>query len=150
MIHLLIAVVALTWYLIWMNKHIGIPTSISSTFYENKTRWTYTMVIAGIGGLMSFVDPGSLLHYAGFSLILGTAAPDFKHESSMSKLFHFAFTGATAILGWAYLGGWWLGLAGGVLIGGSKLIEAKFPKAVFWAELVLFYSVLIGALLRFI
>lgn len=74
MIYIVIALVALTWFLLWAYKHEGIPESISSLFYRPKTQWTYTMVISGVGVLMTLVAPKSILHYAGISLILGTAA----------------------------------------------------------------------------
>ncbi len=149
MIYLLIAIIALTWFSYWTYKHIGIPTSHSSTYYHDKTSYTYLLVIGGIGVLMSFVEPHSLLHYAGASLCLGTLAPAFRSETSVSKLIHFGLTALTAILGFAYIGGWWMGLAGGILIGASKLIESKKPqwKPVWVAEQILFYTTLIGALI---
>ena len=90
MTYTIIALVALTWFLLWAYKHVGIPASISSLFYFSKTRWTYTMVISGIGVLMTLAEPESIIHYAGISLILGTAAPDYRNTNSLSKYFYFA------------------------------------------------------------
>jgi len=135
----LISITTLTVFLYWAIKHVGIPTSISSLFYPAKTRWTYTIVIGGIGSLMTLVDPYSLIHYAGISLILGTAAPNFKHESSLSKPLHYGFTGLTALLAWTYIGGIWMGLAGVLLIGVAKLLDKRIANPVFWAEVILFY-----------
>ena len=98
MIYTVIALVALTWFLLWAYKHEGIPESISSLFYRPKTQWTYTMVISGVGALMTLVAPESILHYAGISLILGTATPDYRDTDSLSKYFHFGLTFITAFL----------------------------------------------------
>lgn len=136
---MILPALTLTLFLIWAIKHIGVPTSISSLFYYAKTQWTYTIVVSGIGGLMSFYEPHSLLHYAGFSLVLGTAAPHFKHSTSLSKIFHYGFTGLTALLAWTHVGGIWMGLAGVALIGSAKLSERKVKNPVFWAEVALFY-----------
>ena len=69
MIYTVIALVALTWFLFWAYKHEDIPESISSLFYRPKRQWTYTMVISGVGALMTLVAPESILHYAGISFI---------------------------------------------------------------------------------
>ncbi len=150
MIYLITALIAITWFSYWTYKHVGIPTSHSSTYYFNKIKWTYTMVIGGIGVLMLMGFPDTLLGYAGASLILGTHAPDFRDKGSLSVYLHFGLTAITAILGFAYIGGWWMGLAGGVLIGASKLLEGKKPEwnPVYWAEQILFYTTLIGALIK--
>lgn len=91
-IYPVIALVALTWLLLWAYKHEGIPESISSLFYRPKTHWTYTKVISGVGALMTLVVLESILHYAGISLILGNAAPDYRDTDSLSKYFHFGLT----------------------------------------------------------
>ena len=96
MIYTVITLVALSWFLLWAFRHEGIPESISSLFYRPKTQWTYTMVISGVGALMTLVAPTSILHYAGISLILGTAAPDYRDADSLSKYFHFGLTFITA------------------------------------------------------
>ena len=96
MIYTVITLVALSGFLLWAYRHEGIPESISSLFYRPKTQWTYTMVISGVGALMTLVAPTSILHYAGISLILGTAAPDYRDADSLSKYFHFGLTFITA------------------------------------------------------
>ena len=50
MIYTVISLVALTWFLLWAYKHVGISESISSLFYRPKTQWTYTMVISLVFG----------------------------------------------------------------------------------------------------
>ena len=49
-----------------------------------------------LGALMTLVAPESILHYAGISLILETAAPDYRDTDSLSKYFHFGLTFITA------------------------------------------------------
>ena len=148
MIYLILALLALSIFIVWAVAHIGVPTSISSTFYRGKTQKTYTMVITGIGVLMMLYLPNTLIQWAGVGLILGTAAPDFKHTSSLSKLFHFGFTGTTALLAWWYIGGLWFGFAGVGLLGLAKLSEHRLTiNPVFWAELVLFYVTFFGLLI---
>ena len=148
MIPTLLSITALTIFLIWAIRHVGKPTSISSLFYPTTTRWTYTVVISGIGALMTLVDPHTLIHYAGISLVFGTAAPHFKHESSLSKPLHFGFTAITAILAIAYVTNFWMGITAAALLGASKLLERRIKNPVFWAELLLFYSVFILILIQ--
>lgn len=147
MIYLITSATALTIFLVWMYKNIGIPQSISATFYDSKTRWTYTAVVSGIGALMIFIDHGSLLSFAGLSLVLGTAAPDFKDTASLSMQLHYGLTATTAVLAGVYLFGLW-GLLAGVVLGVSTLIDNKIPKAVFWAEILLFYTAFTGVFLK--
>ena len=66
------------------------------------------MVISGVGALMTLVAPESILHYAGISLILGTAAPDYRDTDSLSKYFHFGLTFIKAFLAWFAVGGIYL------------------------------------------
>lgn len=147
MIYLTLAILALSIFVYWAVKHIGLPSSISSTFYRAKTQKTYTMVITGIGVLMMLYLPDTLIQWAGVSLILGTAAPDFKHTSSLSKLLHFGFTGTTALLAWWYVAGMWFGFAGLALLGVAKLSEKRLTiQPVFLAELILFYVTFFGLL----
>ena len=148
MIFLLFAILALSIFIVWAVAHIGVPTSISSTFYNGKTQKTYTLVISGIGVLMMLYLPQTLIQWAGVSLILGTAAPDFKHATSFSKLIHFLFTGATALLAWWHIGGMWMGFAGVGLLGLAKLGEKRLTiNPVLWIELVLFYITFFGLLI---
>lgn len=148
MIYLLTAIVALSIFIYWAFVHIGLPSSISSTFYESKTQKTYTMVITGIGVLMMLYLPDTLIQWAGVSLIMGTAAPDFNHATSLSKLLHFGFTGTTALLAWWYIGGLWFGIAGLALLGLAKLSEKRLTiQPVFWAEVILFYVTFFGLLI---
>ena len=148
MIPTLLSITALTIFLIWAIRHVGVPTSISSLFYPTKTRWTYTMVISGIGALMTGVDPHSYIHVAGVFLVLATAAPHFKHENSLSKQLHYSFTAMTAILAIAYLSSLWIGIGAAALLGVAKLLEKRIKNAVFWVEVLLFFSVLIGIIIK--
>lgn len=148
MIYLITAMLALSVFVFWVFVHTGLPSSISSTFYHNKTQKTYTQVISGIGVLMMLYLPDTLIQWAGVCLIFGTAAPDFKHTSSLSKQIHFGFTGATALLAWWYVGGIWFGVVGVVLLGLAKLSEKRLTiQPVFWAELILFYVTFFGLLI---
>ena len=149
MIPIIIALVALSWFLVWAIRYVGVPTSISSLYYESKIRWTYTLVISGIGALMTFVAPYSLIHWAGVSLILGTAAPHFRDVFSLSKLIHFGLTGATALLAVWYVGGVWMGLGAVVLLAMAKLVENDLKTSVFWAEAFLFYGVFLALIFNF-
>ena len=148
MIPVIISTLALTAFLWWAIKHVGVPTSISSLFYVNKTQWTYTMVIGGIGALMTLVDAYSLIHYAGISLVLGTAAPHFKDENSLSKPLHYGFTALAVIFSIAYFTNFWIGLIAAAFLGGSKLLEKKIPNPVFWMELLFFYGVFLAILIK--
>lgn len=148
MIYLITAIVALSVFVFWVFVHTGLPASISSTFYHPKTQKTYTLVISGIGVLMMLYLPDTLIQWAGVCLIFGTAAPDFKHTTSLSKLIHFGFTGATALLAWTYIGGIWMGITGVILLGLAKLSQKRLLiKPVFWVEVVLFYVTFITLLI---
>ena len=144
MIYTVIALVALRWFLLWAYKHVGISESISSLFYRPKTQWTYTMVISGVGALMTLVTPESILHYAGISLILGTAAPDFRDTDSLSKYFHFDLTFITAFLAWFALGGIYLACAGAGMILVAFFSRNWAYGLTYFVELILFYVTLIS------
>ena len=148
MIPTVTSITALSIFLIWAIKYVGVPTSISNLFFPAKTRWTYTAVISGIGALMTFVEPYSLIHYAGICLVLGTAAPNFKHESSLSKPLHFGFTALTAILAVAYISTFWVGVGVTALLGVAKLLEKRIKNPVFWVEVLLFFGVFVGILIK--
>lgn len=148
MIATLISIITLISFLLWAVKYTGTPTSISSLFYSAKTRWTYTLVIGGIGVLMTLVDPYSLIHFAGISLVLGTAAPHFKDESSLSKPLHFGLTGLTVVLAITYSLNLWFGIIGLLLLGISKLLENRIKNSVFWTEVFLFGVVFLGVLIK--
>ena len=147
---ILLSITALTIFLIWGIVHEGLLPSISEFFYRAKTRWAYTMVIGGIGVLMTFAVPGTLIHYAGASLALGTLAPHFKDKSSLSTPLHFGFTVITAVLAETYVYNLWVGFGALVLLGLAKLLEKHIKNAVFWVEILLFYSVFIGIIIKLI
>lgn len=147
MIPTLLSFITLNIFLSWAVRHEGIPPSISSLFYKAKTRWTYTMVLAVIGLLMMQVDVGGAIYYAGMTLVLGTAAPDFDHRASLSRWLHFGFTAATVVLAVAYISNLWLGFVAVGMLGVAKLTKLK--TAVFWVEVLLFYTVLIGIVVKF-
>ena len=142
----IITLVALTWFLLWAFKHVGIPQSISSLFYHPKTQWTYTMVISGVGALMTLVAPTSILHYAGISLILGTAAPDYRDTDSLSKYFHFGLTFITAFLAWFAVGGIYLACTGAGMILVAFFSRNRVHGLTYFVELILFYVTLISLL----
>lgn len=144
MIYTVIALVALTWFLFWAYKHEDIPESISSLFYRPKTQWTYTMVISGVGALMTLVAPESILHYAGISLILGTAAPDYRDTDSLSKYFHFGLTFITAFLAWFAVGGIYLACTGAGMILVAFFSRNRVHGLTYFVELILFYVTLIS------
>ena len=141
-----IAIAGLSWFLYWAYKHEGIPDSISSLFYRPKIQWTYTMVISGIGVLMTLTAPQTIIHYAGLSLILGTAAPDYRDPDSLSKYFHFGLTFITAFLAWFAIGGIWLACAGASMILVAFLSRNKIKGLMYFVELILFYVTLIALL----
>ena len=144
MIYTVIALVVLTWILLWAYKHEGIPESISSLFYLPKTQWTYTMVITGVGALMTLVSPESILHYAGISLILGTAAPDYRDTDSLTKYFHFGLTFITAFLAWFEVGGIYLACAGAGMILVAFFSRNWVHGLTYFVELILSYVTLIS------
>ena len=148
MTYTIIALVALTWFLLWAYKHVGIPESISSLFYRPKTQWTYTMVISGVGALMTLVAPESILHYAGISLILGTAAPDYRNTSSLSKYFHFGLTFITAFLACFAVGGIYLACTGAAMILIAFFSRNRIHGLTYFVELILFYVTLISLLYK--
>lgn len=144
MIYTVIALVVLTWFLLWAYKHEGIPESISSLFYLPKTQWTYTMVITGVGALMTLVSPEFILHYAGISLILGTAAPDYRDTDSLTKYFHFGLTFITAFLAWFEVGGIYLACAGAGMILVAFFSRNRVHGLTYFVELILSYVTLIS------
>ena len=144
MIYTVIALVALTWFLEWAYYHGGIPESICSLFYRPKTQWTYNMVISGVWALMTLVAPESILHYAGISLILGTASPDYRNTDSLSKYFHFGLTFITAFLAWFALGGIYLACAGAGMILVAFFSRNRVHGLTYFVELILFYVTLIS------
>ena len=146
MTYTIITLVALTWFLLWAFKHVGIPQSISSLFYHPKTQWTYTMVISGVGALMTLVAPTSILHYAGISLILGTAAPDYRDTDSLSKYFHFGLTFIAAFLAWFAVGGIYLACTGAGMILVAFFSRNPVHGLTYFVELILFYVTLISLL----
>ena len=146
MIYTVITLVALSGFLLWAYRHEGIPESISSLFYRPKTQWTYTMVISGVGALMTLVAPTSILHYAGISLILGTAAPDYRDADSLSKYFHFGLTFITAFLAWFAVGGVYLACTGAAMILVAFFSRNRIHGLTYFVELILFYVTLISLL----
>lgn len=146
MTYTIIALVALTWFLLWAYKHEGIPESISSLFYRTKTQWTYTMVISGIGVLMTLAEPKTMIHYTGISLILGTAAPDYRNTNTLSKYFHFGLTFITAVLAWLSVGGIYLACAGAAMILVAFFSRNRIHGLTYFVELILFYVTLISLL----
>lgn len=146
MTYIIIALVALTWFLFWAYKHVGIPESISSLFYRAETQWTYTMVISGIGVLMTLAEPESIIHFAGISLILGTAAPDYRNTDTLSKYFHFGLTFITAVLAWLSVGGIYLACAGAAMILVAFFSRDRIHGLIYFVELILLYVTLISLL----
>lgn len=146
MTYTIIVLVALTWFLLWAYKHEGVPESISSLFYRTKTQWTYTTVISGIGVLMTLVEPKTMIHYTGISLILGTAAPDYQNTNTLSKYFHFDLTFITAFLAWLSVGGIYLAFAGAAMILVAFFSRNRIHGLTYFVELILFYVTLISLL----
>ena len=144
MIYTVITLVALSGFLLWAYRHEGIPESISSLFYRPKTQWTYTMFISGVGALMTLVAPTSILHYAGISLILGTAAPDYRDADFFSKYFHFGLTFITAYLVWFAVGGIYLACTGDVMILVAFFSRNWVHGLTYFVELIIFYVTLIS------
>lgn len=143
-IYPVIALVALTWLLLWAYKHEGIPESISSLFYRPKTQWTYTMVISGVGALMTLVVLESILHYVRISLILGNGAPDYSDTDSLSKYFHFGLTFITAFLAWFAVEGIYFSCAVAGMILVAFLSRNRLHGLIYFVELILFYVTLIS------
>ena len=163
MILTIIAIISLYTFLYWAYKNEGVSTSISAYYYIPKTSATYAMVLSLIGVLILLSFHQGYNALAGASLILGTAAPNFKHKYSLSKYFHFSFTGATALLAWCHIGGCPLGIIAVILLVTAKIISLKasllakkdnalwyLRRSVYFAELLLFTVALWGTLIKLI
>ena len=100
--------------------------------------------LSGVWALMTLVTPESILHYAGISLILGTAAPDYRDTDSLSKYFHFGLTFITAFLAWFALGGIYLACAGAGMILVAFFSRNRVHGLTYFVELILFYVTLIS------
>ena len=102
------------------------------------------MVISGVGALMTLVSPEFILHYAGISLILGTAAPDYRDTDSLTKYFHFGLTFITAFLAWFEVGGIYLACAGAGMILVAFFSRNRVHGLTYFVELILSYVTLIS------
>ena len=100
--------------------------------------------LSGVWALMTLVTPESILHYAGISLNLGTAAPDYRDTDSLSKYFHFGLTFITAFLAWFALGGIYLAYAGAGMILVAFFSRNRVHGLTYFVELILFYVTLIS------
>ena len=127
-------------FTLWAIAYVGVPTSYSNLYYIPKTKYTYTMVMPMIGLTMIFTQQDLFLQAAGAALILGTAAPDYEHDSSFSVWLHFGFTVCAAFAAWWSVGGVWMAVSAIVMLGVAKLLSSQpaAKNAVFWAEVVLF------------
>lgn len=137
-------------FTLWVIVYVGVPPSYSNLYYKAKTKYTYTMVMPVVGIAIIFTQTDLFLQAAGAALILGTAAPDYDHDSSLSIWLHYFFTAGAAFAAWWAIGGVWLALAAVVLLIIAKLLSFQpvARKAVFWAELALFAVVFTELIMR--
>ena len=134
----------MTLYLIAYILNVGVPTSISETYYKTQKKWLFptSTAIAGTLALVPLlnVTPDNYQFVAFFivaSILFVAAAPAFREE-----LTNYVHSGAAIILGLSAMA--WLILTSGVpyIAIAATLIGLAIDRKhfVFWLEVGLLYN----------
>ena len=93
---------------------------------------------------MTLVAQESILHYADISLILETAAPDYRVTDNLSKYFHFGLNFITTFLAWFAVGGIYHACTGAGMILVAIFFRNRVHGLTYFVELILLYVTLIS------
>ena len=127
-------------FTLWAIAYVGVPASYSALYYHAKTKYTYTLAMPMLALAIIFTQTDPFLQAAGAALILGTAAPNYEHRTSLSLYLHYGFTAASAALAWWSIGGLWMAIAAVLMLRIAKLLASQpaAKNAIFWMEVIFF------------
>lgn len=140
------ALIVLTIYLVFIVLRYGWLPSVSDSYYHISHRVLFFLAMAFVAFITLSAQEWHYLYFplASFGIMLVGVAPNFKTKG-LAKGVHFLGAGLAGVCGVLGMGFefdyWWS--AGITAV--SVVLTFVFLKrnALFWAELVLFYTILI-------